>query len=355
LTKNQIILIVSAVVLVAIAIVGGMALARYLNRIEEPETAQGGGPDAAPDVDYAPLTGAPIETPIAANTPVIAVMVPQSTEYRTQSGLAEAEIVYEAIANGGVPRLMALYQANQPSLIGPVRSMRLQYIELFRPYQASIAYSGAADYVLQALRGQRDIGVNVVPSAYYRENQVDRNGVRRPTEYTLYTTFARLAEANRNRGYTTSDFTPWPRSDEPATCADPNDSDCKANQITLGVSSGTYNVSYEYDAASKTYKRKWGDGRAHMDREQGQLAPSVVIAMRTQQRSIGSDREDITLTGTGYAVIFQNGQAITARWSKDGQAAGLKFYDRAGNEVVLARGQTWVSLIPNNNRIEWRP
>lgn len=338
--------------MVAGAVVGGIALAKHLNKIDEPKTAQDGNNEEtpAPEVNYAPLTGAPIDTPIAANTPVISVMIPQSTQYRTQSGLADAEIVYEAIANGGVPRLMALYQANQPALIGPVRSLRLHYIDLFMPYQASIAYSGAADYVLSAVSGKRDIGANKAPSAYYREPQ---NG--RPYEYTMYTTFEKLATANKNKGYTSSNFTAWPRSDEPTGCKDAASSDCKANRINLGVSQGVYNVIYNYDAASKTYKRSWGDGQAHKDREKGQLAPSVVIAMRTSQRQISTEREEITLTGTGEAVIFQNGQAISAKWSKDGQSAMLKFHDAStGSEIVLARGQTWVSLIPNNNKIEWR-
>lgn len=330
--------------MVAIAIIGGMIIAKRLNRIDEPES-QGGGDETAvvEDVNYAPLTGAPIETPIAANKPVIAVMIPQSTQYRTQSGLVDAEIVYEAIANGGVPRLMAFYQANEPTLIGPVRSLRLHYIDWFAPYQASIAYSGAADYVLQAVRGQRDIGANAAPSAYYREPQ---NG--RPTEYTMYTTYARLAEANSRKGYSSSTFTTWPRSDTPTASND------AANHIELGVSSGTYNVIYDYDAASHTYNRKWGDGVAHKDREKGQIAPSVVIAMRTKQHQESSEVERVTTTGTGDAYIFQNGQAIAARWSKDSQTAPLKFYDMSGNEIVLARGQTWVSAIPNNNKINWR-
>lgn len=351
LRKNQIILIVAAVLLVIAAVVGGIVLARQLNKVDEPETTQDdGGEEPAPEVSYAPLTGVPITEPIAADSPVISVMIPQSTQYRTQSGLADAEIVYEAIANGGVPRLMALYQANKPALIGPVRSLRLHYIDLFMPYQASIAYSGAADYVLSAVRGKRDIGVNTASSAYYREAQ---NG--RPYEYTLYTAFERLATANKSKGYTSSDFTTWSRSDDPTGCKDASSSDCKAKNISLGVSQGVYNVNYEYDANTNTYKRKWGDGKAHMDREKGQIAPTVVIAMRTKQTQINSEREDITLTGTGEAMIFQNGQAISARWSKDSQTAPLKFYDPSnGDEIVLARGQTWVSLIPNNNKIEWR-
>ncbi|MDR0979756.1 MAG: DUF3048 domain-containing protein [Candidatus Nomurabacteria bacterium] len=349
LRKNQIILIAVAAVLVIGAIIGGVALAKHLNKVDEPAPEQGGS-EITENAYYAPLTGAKIEAEIAKNTPVIAVMIPNSTQYRTQSGLYEAEIVYEAIANGGIPRLMALYQANHPELIGPVRSLRLQYIDLFMPYQASIAYSGAAAYVLNAVSGKRDIGANKAWSAYYREEQ---NG--RPLEYTMYTTYAKLAAANAAKGYGSSDFTAWARADEPTKCKDAASSDCKANHIKLGVARGTYEVIYDYDAATQTYKRSWGDGVPHRDREKGQLAPSVVVAMRTQQHAVSDDREDITLTGTGEAVIFQQGQAISARWSKEGQSAELKFYDPAsGSEIVLARGQTWVSLIPNNNKIEWR-
>ncbi|MCL2001926.1 DUF3048 domain-containing protein [Candidatus Saccharibacteria bacterium] len=344
LTRNQIILIVAGVLLVAIAVVGGMMVARHLNKLDEPEMEQEADAGSAAPVNFAPLTGAPIEEAVAANAPVIAVIIPNSTNYRTQSGLVEAEIVYEAIANGGVPRLMAFYQVNQPDKIGPVRSMRLHYMDWAMPYQATIAYSGAAEYALQAMREARVRQIrdgSISPNPFYREAAQGRL-----TEYTLYTSFERLAAANRQQGYTSSNFTAWPRSDEPASSTD------AATNIELSFGAASNNVAYAYDQASGTYTRRVG-GQPHRDREKGQIAPSVVIAMRVRTNPT-SDRENMTTTGTGDAVIFQNGQAISGRWSKDSREAPLKFYDMQGNEIVLARGQTWVTAIPNNNRIFWR-
>jgi hypothetical protein len=350
LTRNQkrILLIVGALVLVSASVVGGMLVARQINRVYEPEAEQEAEEDeVAQETNFAPLTGARMAEAIPENSPVIAVMIPNSTTVRNQSGLVEAEIVYEAIANAGVPRLLAIYQANRPAVIGPVRSMRMHYIDWGAPYQAALAHSGAADYVLQVLRSQRNIGdgSGVPAGTYTRE---PRNN--RPYEYTLYTSFERLLAASRARGFTTSNFTAWSRSDEP-TAGQVLTSTTPRVELTMGAASN--NVTYDWNAASGTWLRSVG-GQPHMDREKGRIAPSVVIAMRVQSRTVGTHQEDITTSGTGEAVIFQNGQVIPARWSKENRDAPLRFFDMRNEEVILARGQTWVTAVPNNNRIHWR-
>jgi len=347
LTRKQrrILLAVGAVLLVAASVVGGMLVARQINQTYEPEDDKE-PEEVIVDTNFAPLTGLAIAEAVSANSPVISVIIPNSRTVRNQSGLVEAEIVYEAIANAGVPRLLALYQVNKPATIGPVRSMRMHYIDWAAPYQASLAHSGAAAYVLQVLQQQRNIGDGVAVSGTY--SREPRNN--RPSEYTLYTSFERLLNASRVRGFTTSNFTPWPRSDEPTSGQVLTSS---SPRIELAMGAAINDVTYDWDSASGTWLRSVG-GQPHRDREKGRIAPRVVIAMRVQSRTVSSNQEDITTTGSGDATIFQNGQAIPARWSKEDRNAPLRFHDMRGVEVVLARGQTWITAVPNNNRIHWR-
>ncbi|MCL2371350.1 DUF3048 domain-containing protein [Candidatus Saccharibacteria bacterium] len=343
--QKQILLAVGAVVLVAGSVVGGMLAARQITHDPEPETEQQEEEEKPAEHGYfAPLTGLELDAPFPADSPVMSVIIPNSTVFRTQSGLVQAEIVYEAIANSGVPRLLALFQVNQPTVIGPVRSMRPHYIDWAAPYQAALGNSGAAGYVLNLMASHRNIGDGVAQSGtYYRE---DRQG--RPAEYTLYTSFARLLAASQARGWTTSNFTAWSRSDEPTPGQNLN-----ANRIEFSLGAAINNVAYEWHAESGTWRRQVG-GRPHMDREHGQIAPSVVIAMRVQSTRVSADIEEITTTGSGDVFVFQNGQVVPGRWRKDSQTAPLRFYDMRGDEIVLARGQTWITAVPNNNPINFR-
>ncbi len=74
---------------------------------------------------YAPLTGVEVSDEPTTTKPVTGIMIENSPDARPQSGLKQAEIVYEAIAEGGITRFLALYQQNKPQLIGPVRSVRM--------------------------------------------------------------------------------------------------------------------------------------------------------------------------------------------------------------------------------------
>ena len=81
--------------------------------------------DKPKPIYHAPLTGEVIPDKSAISKAVTAIMIENSPSARPQSGLKEAEIVYEAVAEGGITRFLALCQQHQPELIGPVRSLRL--------------------------------------------------------------------------------------------------------------------------------------------------------------------------------------------------------------------------------------
>src|SRR5690606_29580293 len=109
--------------------------------------------------------------------------------------------------------------------------------------------------------------------------------------------------------------------------------------------------------ANNTYTRYLG-GEPHKDREDGQIAPSVVIAMKIDMNRVLQDgyREDIKTTGKGQAVIFQNGTAQNVTWHKATRASQIKFTDsKTGKDVPLTRGQTWIAAIPNNSgSVSWQ-
>ncbi|MCL2094541.1 DUF3048 domain-containing protein [Candidatus Saccharibacteria bacterium] len=346
--KQKIILGVTAGVIALILLTFGIVFAVTRDNVNEEiaETPKEEIPDDPVVSHYAPLTGLPLDEEFPANHLVIAAIIENSTAARPQSGLAEAEIIYETIANGGISRFIALYQVNRPALMGPMRSLRNHFADWTIPFDAAMAHHGGSDTALADIARPPNRSIQTMTLAgteiYWRIRE-------RQSPHNLYTNIERLTLLATSRGYTTSNFTiPFLRSDEPAT------STVRANQVNLNMAQASMNVVYRFDEATSTYLRSFATGAAHHDREHGQLAPRVVIAIRVNSRTVSSDFEDVTTTGNGEAFVFQDGYVISARWQKLSRSAPLELFDTAGHPIVLARGQTWITAVPNNNTISWQ-
>lgn len=279
-------------------------------------------------------------------------MIENSPAARPQSGLNEAGVIYEAIAEGGITRFMAIFQEAKPNYIGPVRSVRLTFAELAKPYQCSIAHVGGSDNALRLIRNNsafRDIDQFFNDKAYWRIRG-------RAAPHNVYTRFSMLDELNFNKGYRTSDFNGFARV-KADTTAEPTEK--KANKITIDMTSGTYSPVYEYNPNTNKYLRSYVQGGAHFSiNEDGtriQNEPDAVVAMKVSAVSRTGEAQyaDYTTTGTGDAAIFQNGDVIEARWERNGTDAKLRFIDISGNDIQLNRGQTWITLYPSNGKVTW--
>ncbi len=294
---------------------------------------------------YSPLTGAVVPDEATTKRHVTAIMIENSPDARPQSGLKDAGVIFEAVAEGGITRFIALYQEGRPSLVGPVRSVRPYYVEWAAGFDPAVAHIGGSARALQMIRsGSYGVDMDQFFNAgtYWRATD-------RYAPHNVYTSFERLDTLAAANSKTTSTFTFAPRADEEKS-ATPN-----ASHINIGVSSGSFNVDYDYDAASNSYIRKQG-GQPHTDREGGQLQPKVVIAMRVQMTHGFEDgnREQITTTGTGQAYIFQNGVVQEVTWSKADARSPLVFTGADGAPVSLVRGQTWVTALAAEKNVSWQ-
>lgn len=294
---------------------------------------------------YSPLTGNKVANKQIVDDPVTAIMIENSPAARPQSGLSQAGIVYEAIAEGGITRFLALYQQEKPQLIGPVRSLREYFVDWLAPFNASVVHVGGSKASLDEIRNgsYRDIDQFFNAASYWRASD-------RYAPHNVYTSFERLDALNKAKNFTSSSFTGFDRADGlPIKAPD-------ATSIAITVSSAPFNSSYQYDAASNRYARSQG-GAAHLDREEGQIRPSVIIAMNVDMKRVMEDgyRERITTSGSGKATIFQNGTVQVATWRKDGRRNQLTFVDSNGKSLALTRGQTWITAIPNKTgNVSWQ-
>lgn len=294
---------------------------------------------------YSPLTGEQVKNKAATTKPVTAIMLENSPDARPQSGLKDAEVVYEAVAEGGITRFLALYQQKKPQLIGPVRSLREYYVDWLTPYNASVAHIGGSHKALQIVRGggYRDIDQFFNPDAYWRATD-------RYAPHNVYTSFAKLDALNASKGYKTS--TPKPFTRDTSTKKTTNN----ATRVYLNISGPLYNSVYAYDTKTKMYKREQ-NGAPHVDRERGQIMAKVVIALRVSMKQVLEDgyRESITTTGKGTAFVFQNRHVTKVTWQKASRSSQITFTDAAGKPFALERGTTWISAIPTEGgSVSWK-
>ncbi len=331
-----VVIIIFSVLLVAGGTVAALML---LNQKEDTPATVSKPKKPAPEVKYySPLTGAVVADEAATKQAVTAIMIENSPDARPQSGLKDSGIVFEAIAEGGITRFLSLYQEQKPGLVGPVRSLRMYYVDWLAPFNASVAHIGGSAAALEEVRNgsYRDIDQFFNAGAYWRASD-------RYAPHNVYTNFERLDKLNSDKGYTESSFTGFTRKDSKAAETP------TASAVSVTISGPLYNSSYTYNATTNTYDRSQA-GAPHLDRESGQISPRVVVVMKVNQQRVLEDgwREQINAIGSGTAYIFQDGIAQEVTWKKAGRKDQIIFTDAEGKDVPLARGQTWVTAVPSN-------
>ncbi|MDB5169454.1 MAG: hypothetical protein JWO41_810 [Candidatus Saccharibacteria bacterium] len=290
------------------------------------------------------LSGLQVD-PSANGRPVIGVMVENSLDARPQSGLSQASIVFEAIAEGGITRFLALFQDTQPGNIGPIRSARPYYVQWALGFNAGYAHVGGSPEALADVKawGVRDLDQFYNGGSYHRTTD-------RAAPHNVYTSESTLNDLAVSKGYTSSTFTSFPRK------ADAVSKVPTAKSVNLTMSGPSFNVHYDYDAATNSYKRSEG-GAPHLDAEGSvQLSPKVVVAL-VMQYGFKSDgyHSDYNTLGSGQMYVFQDGVVTEGQWSKPDNTTQFTFTDAAGKPLALNPGQTWITAVSAASNVSYTP
>lgn len=346
LTKKQTLILILALILIAS---GGVAAYLHFTKQKTTQPVVKTKPvkkeeKKEPEKFYAALSGAQVDSPEKVNSPVIGVMIENSPNARPQSGLNEAEVVFEAIAEGGVTRFLALYQQNQPSMIGPVRSLRSYYLDWAWGFQASVAHVGGSGDALARIRdGQhRDLDQFFNSGTFWRATD-------RYAPHNVYTTFEKLLALNNSKGWTSSNFEGFARKEDTKSAAP------TATKIQIGLSGYYYDTFYTYNADCNCYFRGQA-GAAHLDREKGDITPRNIVALRMDMSRGGDGYHNVYSTiGSGTAVAFLDGAAHEISWEKASESSPLILKGGDGKNFQLNRGQTWLVAVPNSSgSIAWQ-
>jgi hypothetical protein len=317
-------------------------------------------------------------------------MVENSKAARPQSGLSFADVVYEAIAEGGISRFMAVFYCQESETIGPVRSARTYYLDWISEYGNSPLYAhvggantpGPADALGQIDRygwgGYNDLNQFSIGFPYFWRDY-ERLGPDTATEHTVYTNNVKLWDfAAKKRALTNVEiddrtgaelawnktFVLWTFKEDMALAERPQ---ALTADFSLSNSStsyaGDYSVRWQYDHDSNSFLR-FNGGVEHRDLNTNQqlTAKNVVILLMTMGVADDGYSEEghgsHTLygnKGTGKAKFLIDGQVIDGTWSKKTRLDRTIFLDSKGSPIKFNRGQTWIEILAVGQTVKISP
>lgn len=322
-------------------------------------------------------------------------MIENHADARPESGLSKADVVYEAVAEGGITRFAAVFYCGvvaQNVKTAPLRSARVYFVNLAAGYGADpiFLHQGGANnfcpdcpggvkpkseihptvdaYALLDKLGWRNgthgndmdggfnIGFPVVVRDQYRLGSTPA-----AWEHSVVADLDEVYKEAAKRGFEYKDQsgTPWTQGfrkwlfQDGKASSSPTAADIKFN---FWESMPGYDVEWKYDASTNSYKR-FNGGSAHVDWgfDKPQLSASNVVVMLVKETGPLDTEKHMfyQVTGTGKALIFQNGDVISGTWSKETPLDREVFYDTNGKEIQMVRGATWIEVVPAQNNISY--
>jgi len=319
----------------------------------------------------------------------ILVMVENDITVRPQSGLSLADIVYEAVAEGGITRFMGVFYCGAQSdiaRVAPVRSVRIYFVNLAAEYNTPIyMHVGGANCGRDQASGQcvsnpKAFAIEELTKLGWRKqggNDFDTTGdIGKPvlfrdfnrrgnatpdiTEHTMVGSLPAAWREAEKRGFTgkmsndmpwLSDFKAW-KTDPAITVSGTPATDIK---FEFWKNYTDFAVEWKYDPTSKTYLR-FSAGAPHIDFDtKEQLSAANVIVQFAKETELGDYGKHLyyDVIGSGKGYVFRNGVAVDVTWKKAKQKDRTIMTDKAGKEIVFVPGNIWVEILPIGNKVEY--
>ena len=294
----------------------------------------------------------------------LAVMIENHLDARPPLGLSRADVIYEAVAEGGITRFLAVYLCQDAGDIAPVRRARTYFLDWLLEYDAVYAHVGGANTPgpANALGQIRDWGIR----------DLDQFGIGFPTywrgtdklaPHNVHSTTKKLWEAAEERGFGPQDekgvrwdknFKQWKFKDDnpPAT-----QTEAKPIVVPFWAQAPDYTVTWQYDRQANLYNRYHGQTAQVDPVTNEQLSAKTVIVQFEVEKTANDGYPDGHLlygtTGSGNTLIFIDGKAVKGKWVKKERTARTQFVDLQGKEIEFNRGLVWIETVPVGNEVEY--
>ena len=303
-----------------------------------------------------PLTGKEIPPELWLNRPkrVLAFKIDNNINARPQSGLQEADSVFEILVEGGMTRFLALFLDNTSKYLGPIRSARPTDPTVIRPFDASLVVSGATDGLIPSIR---ELGVPVLEEV--NSPAMFRIGSRK-APHNLYADTELVRDVIDSRGF--KFLQPGPNPLYPFGFDQTNWND-GANKVTIKYSEYT-TVIWKIDGDK--YSRFIIDAYSSNDEavahnfisQDGNYSDilsteSVVVIQGALYKDKATTLPSILTVGIGDLFIFNNGKYIQGTWRRTDITEPFEFYDINQNPIEVPPSSQWIHIVPNEGQISW--
>jgi hypothetical protein len=258
--------------------------------------------------------------------------------------LADASIIYEMPVEGGITRFLAIFdQANLPDLAGPIRSARPYSAEVASEYKCIYIHAGGSDDALFKLK-QGFYGVSNLDEISWQGRYFWRDQSQ-AAPHNLYISKEGIdTYMAENKINNTADFSAWYYGQ------DLKFSNQEAKNVEINFSPLIDN-HWQYDENLKQFRYS-PNSKAYRDKNNKEILVDNLIVQYAPIKILDEiGRREITLTGQGKALIFQQGKAIVGQWRKE--AGRTKFYNGNGEEIFFVPGKTWVSVVAPTNQVSY--
>lgn len=309
-------------------------------------------PQEAPPADtgfYNPLTGEPTEYDLSQYRPYTA-MLNTIKQALPQSSNSQADMLIEATEEGGITRVMGVYQdLTKIGNIGTIRSTREYFVYLTMGLDALLIHAGCSETATEELEEHNYKTVDFLDgagSAFWRDQWRKENIA---SEHSLYTSGEKVLKYVSDRGWR---YTHEEGFESPYIFTADGTPENGQSALEISASFSDYKTTkFVYDEASKTYK-VFAYGDAYMDEATDtQVAVTNVVVIPTEQTAIGFDglqRFDLS-EGTGYFAC--GGKYVPIHWEKGGEEDPLRFYNEDGSVLELGVGKTYICILGDTRPI----
>lgn len=278
----------------------------------------------------------------------IAVMIDNHNQAWPQVGLQKAYMVYEAIAEGGETRLMALFKGIDVEQIGPVRSARHYFLDYAMENDAIYVHFGWSP---QAKSDIKKYSINNI-------NGIEEDGVtfwrtkQKSAPHNALTSTEKILKSAQNKKYRTT-------STEKSVLNYVTDEvNLEDGQSAVSITiphSNLQTVKYEYDETNKVYKR-FARNKAQTDWTSGEslTTKNIIVTMCDNfdlNDGENKGRQTLKNIGTFDGYYLTNGKAIKIKCIKNARDEKTVYKNLQGNEIKVNDGNTWVNICPTDAKI----
>lgn len=304
-----------------------------------------------------PLTGEGLEEDISGQRPV-AVMFNNLKKALPQIGISHADVLYEIEAEGGITRIMGVYQNLEGAGdLGSVRSARDYYVNLALGHDAIYVHAGGSPQAYDAFDSWGVTHIDFVNGPY--GNMCWRDPDRRKTaglEHSLLTSSEKILAQMPSRfrldhetGYTvgwTFDQTP-PAGGQKAGHLQVPFSRYKTGLFEYMDAEAQYCVSQHIDGSDLPLLE---------GADSEQLTVKNVLVLYTDVNRVKGDdkgRMEVRTTGTGDGLLCRDGQVYEITWQRDNRNGCYVFLDQSGKPIPLGVGSSYINIVGTSSQVTW--